>query len=163
MTFRKFTVSLQSSDVARFVSKVDRKSNDECWQWIAGTFKSKNGHYGSFHFNGNDWLAHRVAYFQANNIDPGDKEVCHKCDNTLCVNPSHLFLGEHIDNIRDMLCKNRYKDTKGESNPKAKLTNEDVREIRTLPGSASSIAHNRKMAISSICRIRNRTTWKHVA
>ncbi len=63
--------------------------------------------YGRFGLNGNSINAHRAAWILFHGQDPGSAYVCHKCDYTLCVNPSHLFLGSNADNLRDMANKGR--------------------------------------------------------
>jgi hypothetical protein len=92
----------------RFWSKVDIKGADDCWPWLAGR---NNCGYGEFGVRNNGkfskWKAHRFAWTLWHSEDPGRLEVCHKCDNPSCVNPSHLFLGTHKDNIRDMHQKKR--------------------------------------------------------
>lgn len=59
-----------------------------------------------------------------------DRHMCHKCDNPPCVNPAHLFVGTRSDNMRDMVDKGRHPYVKGERNHSAKLTDEQVAEIR---------------------------------
>ena len=74
--------------------------------------------------------AHRLSYELHFGEIPDGMEVCHKCDNRRCVNPYHLFLGTRQDNINDRERKGRNNPPKGEANPKAKLTEADVLEIR---------------------------------
>jgi hypothetical protein len=74
--------------------------------------------------------AHRVAYeLFVGRLDE-DMSVCHTCDNPICVRPDHLFLGTTADNLHNRDSKGRGFD--GERNPRAKLTTEDVLELRRL-------------------------------
>jgi len=89
--------------------------------------------------------------------------VCHKCDNVFCINPNHLFLGTHIDNMVDKMSKNRYPDFSGEKNPAAKLTEKQVIEIRTIEGlSQRQIARIYNITQPMVGNIRRKDNWKHL-
>jgi len=114
--------------------KVEVKGDDECWPWI-GKHRTKNG-YGKMDIEKVEGVpAHRIAYLSAN---PGSItlrmtqgiNVLHRCDNPPCCNPNHLFLGTHLDNMRDKKEKGRLPDFKGVKGPNAKLNDEEVKEIR---------------------------------
>lgn len=91
-------------DIQRFWSKVAITDNpDDCWLWTAGTVTG----YGSFGFQGRMRIASRVAWEITNSEIPAGMKVLHTCDNPLCVNPKHLFLGTQLDNMRDMVRKGR--------------------------------------------------------
>lgn len=87
----------------RFWSKVDKTG--ECWEWTAG---KNTGGYGIFWYKKENCLAHRVSWELSRGMPPeSDMVVCHKCDNTACVNPDHLFLASRRENILDMFEKKR--------------------------------------------------------
>lgn len=97
---------LRKKQLIRFHSKYV-KSNG-CWEWI-GT-RTDNGHkgfYGVIGINKKQLYAHRVMWQLANGKTPKNLEVCHKCDNPPCVNPDHLFLATHKDNLLDAKSKGR--------------------------------------------------------
>lgn len=87
----------------RFFSKINK--TDSCWIWISAT--SHNG-YGVFWLNGGNIRAHRLSYKIHNGDIPEYIHVLHRCDNRICVNPDHLFLGTHSDNMKDMVIKKRH-------------------------------------------------------
>lgn len=94
---------------ARFWSKVDIQGEDECWPWIAGL--SQDG-YGTFRHKYQQYRAHRFAWELVNGTIPNDEwkntmHVLHTCDNRICCNPKHLFIGTHRDNMQDMIQKGR--------------------------------------------------------
>ena len=88
------------------------KNNDECWEWLGSTGGTGDLIYGRA-WDGERLVgAHRYSYELHNGQIPegGDVRgmcVCHKCDNPLCVNPNHLFLGTHTDNMLDKVKKGR--------------------------------------------------------
>lgn len=86
----------------RFWSFVDKKAPDECWNW-----KGSGTRYGVFSVKSRGRFAHRVSYEINKGPIPDGKCVCHKCDNPKCVNPNHLWLGSHSENIKDAVTKGR--------------------------------------------------------
>ena len=113
----------------RFWPKVSVGDSDECWLWTGGTNPAG---YGRINVNGSAQLAHRVSYKLNKGSIPDGLCVCHTCDNPLCVNPAHLWLGTRADNNRDMGKKGRARvpGLSGSDHPNAKLSTEQVRWAR---------------------------------
>lgn len=89
----------------RFFDKINK--TDSCWLWIAA--KRGEAGYGCMKFEGKLVDAHRISYRIHTGSIPKGFVVCHSCDNRLCVNPNHLFLGTQKDNMQDCLRKGRLK------------------------------------------------------
>ncbi len=95
----------------RFLRKINKEGpvckalNSQCWLWLGSKRGSNN--YGQFWANGKNLFAHRVGYELFVGTVPSGKMVLHKCDTPLCVNPSHLKLGTHIENMEDRNTKGR--------------------------------------------------------
>ncbi len=90
----------------RFWSKVNVGSVDECWEWTAATKGRRKCFYGNF-FDGKRMVsAHRHVMSSIHTAEGIEgKCVLHSCDNPLCVNPRHLRLGTHQDNMNDMVLR----------------------------------------------------------
>jgi hypothetical protein len=141
----------------RFWAKVDTSSS--CWLWTAGT----DGRYGLFHLDGRSVKAHRVSWELENGPLPAAASVLHFCDVTLCVRPTHLFLGSAADNAHDRDRKGRQRAPRGEASPNAKLTDEAVRAIRASADSDKALAARYGVTPTSIHYVRTGATWRHVA
>jgi hypothetical protein len=114
----------------------------------------------------NGMRAHREAYRTATGtklLAMRGLVVRHKCDNRACINPEHLILGTQAENIQDMISRGRKHYGQGETSPNHKLTEQDVREIRTSKLPCSELARLYKVGRGYIYDILNRTTWKHIS
>jgi len=146
----------------RFWSKVDKNGplliDSRCWIWTAG--KNSKG-YGAIKVDGRMVYAHRLSYEMAN----GAVEICvlHRCDNRVCCNPEHLFVGTSADNCCDRHEKNR--DARGVTNGKAKLDPESVRGIRRLRRDGLTlvlIAEQFNVCFSTVGLVCRGEIWGHV-
>jgi len=121
---------LSEMQMKRFHSKYKEKSLDECWEWI-GSNPNQDG-YGIFYYENTQDMAHRMSWMVTHNrILEAGEVVCHHCDNPICVNPKHLFVGTQTDNIKDMVQKGRQRSHKGELNNKSILNEKKVKEIKS--------------------------------
>lgn len=149
--------------VTRFWAKVDQSGGpDACWPWIGA--KGGDG-YGSVRVETGTALAHRVAY-ELTNGTLGDAKALHRCDNPPCCNPAHLYAGTQKQNAADRMASGHEPDRRGMKHPGAKLTDDDVRAIRTL-AAERTMTHNQIAARFGISHqmvyfITSRRSWRHV-
>lgn len=157
-SFKPYTIEER---LIAFWEKVDRSGGPAaCWNW-RGAITAKWG-YGCFSLGGNVVRgAHKLAWLFTNG-DPKGLCVCHRCDNRLCCNPAHMFLGTKQDNNDDKIAKGRQY---------TKLTEADVRAIRARfagIGKKAPKGLNLELALKygvtdkTICVIRHGKKWRHV-
>lgn len=152
---------------SRFWSKVDRSG--ACWLWNASRTTAGYGGIRAGRRGSPLLMAHRVSFALHNGPIPGGHEVCHVCDNPPCVNPAHLFLGSHTDNMRDMTEKGRRRDDatlpRGSAHHSAVLDEAAVVELRRRRKDGAT--YGELMALSglsksSVASLVNYETWRHV-
>jgi len=159
----KYTITPEF--IERFHRKTDNSGGPgACWLW-RGSIGSRG--YGAIRVGSQMALAHRIAYLVAHGTLPDDLQVCHECDNRLCVNPAHLWLGTNNDNVADMWAKGRHPGItprRGALNVNAKLTEADIRAIRHAyaEGGRQAVATAYGISYQNLWAIVTRRTWKHV-
>lgn len=168
---------LSEAEKNMFWSKVAFTANPNlCWEWQSS--KRPSGH-GFFSVKkGTYYAASRISYYLSYKKHIDDLVICHKCDNPKCCNPSHLFSGTQLDNMRDKVNKGRQPigenhyavkidgAQRGSKNNRSKLLEADVIKIRAeyiknvVTMKMLSIKYNVcLMAISDVLKRRN---WKHI-
>lgn len=141
----------------RFWKKVDKRGPGGCWNWEASQVGKG---YGGFFFREKGQRAHRVSWILAFGEIPDGLKVLHHCDNRLCVNPRHLFLGTDADNARDRTEKGRT--PHGENHYRSILTADAVREIRQSRATKANLATRYGVSADAIARVQRRFNWKHL-
>lgn len=144
----------------------------KCWEWTG--FVSYRG-YGQFEVRRKMMLAHRFSY-ELHHGALGNLHCCHRCDNTTCVNPDHLFGGTGKENSMDMVSKGRIATgmrngaytrpesvLRGERNGQSKLSERDVIEILSSPKTAKELSCIYGVTTTNICDIRAGKSWRHIA
>ena len=106
------------------------------------------------------WKAANYSWHLHNGVNLGGLHVLHTCDNPLCVNPDHLFLGTHQDNMDDKVEKGRQ--ARGEGHGRAKLTEDDVREIKSSDTPTGELANKFGVHYTTVLKVRLGERWTHV-
>lgn len=156
----------------RFQAKVGHTNENGCQEWTAS--RNPQG-YGKFCVNKKDIRAHVYALLITLGLEelPEGRWVCHTCDNPPCVNVNHLYLGTPLSNNQDMVFRGRAVRVtgdavanKGSVNGRAKLTEEQVKEIRLKYSAGGvtykSLAKEYSVSYGLIGFIIQRRNWRHV-
>lgn len=145
-----------NTTIERFEAKYIPVTETGCWLWIGGHYR--NG-YGTFTMpHRTSCKAHRASWVLHNGSIPEDLQVLHKCDVRACVNPNHLFLGTNADNRIDCV-------KKGRMNHPARLTVEQVKEIRSMRASGVTtqiLSDKFQISAGYVRAIVLRRNWAHV-
>lgn len=171
---RKFNTSSQAGKpvLQRFWEKVDKNGPipphvpqlGNCWAWIATT--ASTGNYGIFDDPAfKDRRAHRISWIIHFGEIPVGYLVLHKCDNSKCVNPLHLELGDYQKNMDDRSKRGRCNAKKGDDNHFATLKPQQVIEMRARFNngeSKASIARIFGVAPQTVSKIILRRRWAHI-
>jgi len=121
---------------SRLLKRIKVDPATGCWLWQGSKFTKG---YGCIRISGKSYRAHRISYRIFRGPIPFKIDVCHDCDIKPCINPYHLFLGTHQDNMDDGKNKTRFhkgetrvndpRYARGENHHNSKLTNDQVFEI----------------------------------
>lgn len=149
------------SDMCYLMKTVEKQING-CW--LSKTSIRKDG-YSSLKRENKEILAHRLSYQLHKNKIPKDKLVCHTCDVRNCINPDHLYLGNDSINALDRQKRNKSCSQIGEKNHRAKLSKEDVINIRKKLNNGISqkqISSEYKISKTTVSLIKLRKLWGHL-
>ena len=138
----------------------------DCWLWTSSTGgKGKGKGHGRFSVNKVQMKAHRYSFQHYKGEIPKGMLVLHKCGTPECVNPDHLYLGNHKDNSRDSLEAGTYFRPTGEKNGNLKITESIAQEIlnqKGVRGQAKALAEKHGITIWSVYEIWKGRRWKHL-
>jgi hypothetical protein len=160
----------ESVIAAAFWGRVDQTGGDDaCWTWTNKRTGQPAKSYGRFKVNAVLHRVHRLSWELTYGPIPEGLVVCHHCDNPICVNPRHLFLGTTQDNSIDMVRKGRHARNlpvyRGEANSQSKLTDDGVRAIRRRYAAGETerdLAAAYGVSERAIYFVVRHQTWRHV-
>lgn len=155
-TFGSATHFIPTTPAERFWAQVNKSKGRGCWIWTA----TISGKYGQISIKSRKFTAHRFSWELHNGAIPSGQQVLHRCDNPVCVRPSHLFLGDSSANMRDMVAKGRH--PKQRASYREKLNAEKVRQIRASSETGAELARRFKVDGSTIRQVRNRQSWRNI-
>lgn len=157
------------------LSRIDVDDATGCWNWTGAI--SSNG-YGHMQWQNKTLSTHRLSYECFVGPIPDGKSVCHSCDNRKCLNPEHLWIGTHSDNMSDMVIKGRAavgdrniarrhpEIRRGSKNGRSKLNSDIVRSARELyvKGGITyrELAERYGVALQVMYRAVKGISWRHV-
>lgn len=165
MQKRKYTLKIPPKPLANRIEENSIPVTESgCWIWTGFT-RAGYGRMaiGSRIDGSNSCIdAHRASYMAFIGEIPEGMHVLHKCDTTSCVNPSHLFIGTHDDNMKDKVKKGRQPIWRGVNSGSAKLTECQIFEIRDSTEPLSVLAEKYNTSKTNVSDIRRRRTWTHI-
>lgn len=143
--------------IGQFWLRVDKPLGWDCWIWTGCKNKAGYGRMFLRSIKTRSITTHRFSYLISKGVIPEGMLVCHRCDNPSCVNPNHLFLGTHRDNVRDCMEKGRRRKTP----PNAKINQKLAVCIRNEYPHINQRELCKKYSLStaSISRIINFKAW----
>lgn len=106
--------------------------------------------------------AHRIAYMDTHGPIPKGQAVLHHCDVRHCIEPAHLYLGTQVENMADMVERDRANKPKGEKNGRAVLTEADVRHIRSSHFRPETLAKYYSVTVACIKNALTKKSWSHI-
>lgn len=121
-----------------------------CWNWTGTKVRGR----GMVNYHGARVVAARFSYEAFVGPIPDGLSACHHCDNGACVNPAHLFLGTHAENMADMARKGRA------AKPSARMTADTAAEVRRSPETQRTLAIRYGVTESAIYKIKRGITWR---
>jgi hypothetical protein len=168
---KPLTFDVRLENVLRsFWRHVEKGEPDECWPWMGPTLRSNRPwqRYGNFNVwrgsstggGSKNYRAHRFAWMLMNGPIPDGMNVLHRCDNSNCVNPAHLFTGTQQENVEDQRSKGRL--WYGTRNGRSKLTEQDVLDIRASDESDTELGKQYGVYPSTIYMARIGRKWAHL-
>lgn len=156
---------ITASALARFHASYRVDAESGCWVWTGQIIRAG---YGCFNFAKRKFFAHRASWEIHNGPIPKGQWVLHRCDNPPCCNPDHLFLGTRSDNAKDCVTKGRMPWNRvrvpqpGVGNPMAKLSEQQVREIKASTRPQKHLAAEYGVSPQLIHKIRDGRLWSHI-
>lgn len=146
----------------RFWRYVVPEPNSGCWLWDGATNVTGRGYvFGVIRSAPRkNEKASRVSWRLYRGDIPAGAMLCHHCDNSLCVNPEHLYAGDAADNMRDALARKRF--PVGEHSPRAKLSADDAIAIRASTKTIAATAREFGVSRAHVRGIRSGQSWRHV-
>lgn len=137
--------------------EIDIDKSGSCWEWTGR--RNKSG-YGLTAIRGGSELAHRAYWQLVVGEVPGDMCLLHSCDNKKCVNPAHLRIGTHAENMAEAKERNRMRQMRGSDNGMAKISYQIAEEIRA-DKTSSNVSLAKKYGVSDvvISKVRLGKSW----
>jgi hypothetical protein len=149
----------RKTTIEYFEDKVIPEPNTGCHIWTANT---NDKGYGLFNFSGKMMSAHRAAYKLYIGEIPEGLHVLHTCDNRLCVNPLHFWLGTNLDNIRDRQKKGRDRYLSGTSHPRSRFSADEIKAIRESKLTQKELAKQYNTCQQHISQIKRNELYKPI-